>query len=120
MRRILGLFSACAVVLALSGHAFGKDPDGRYANSLLKRWFDGLTDKKGQSCCSDADGTALTDADWRGTQDGNYEVFIEGQWMKVPPEAVITKPNLYGKTMVWPLRGAVGLTIRCFMPGPMT
>jgi hypothetical protein len=29
-------------------------------------------------------------------------------------------PNRAGRTMVWPLRGYLGLTIRCFMPGSMT
>jgi len=33
---------------------------------------------------------------------------------------VITEPNRAGRTMVWPLRGYLGTTIRCFMPGSMT
>jgi hypothetical protein len=32
-----------------------RDPDGRYANSPLKGWFDSLHSGKGP-CCSDADG----------------------------------------------------------------
>ena len=35
-----------------------RDPDGRYANSPLKQWFDSLKSGKGP-CCSDADGYAL-------------------------------------------------------------
>jgi hypothetical protein len=35
-------------------------------------------------------------------------------------EAVITEPNRAGRAMVCPLRGYLGLTIRCFMPGSMT
>lgn len=38
----------------------------------------------------------------------------------VPDDAVLTQPNLYGKTMVWPIKGWGGLTIRCFIPGSMT
>jgi len=38
--------------------------DGRYANSALKPWFDGLRSGKGP-CCSDADGYALSDVDWQ-------------------------------------------------------
>ena len=38
----------------------------------------------------------------------------------VPDEAVITEPNRIGRTMVWPIRGYLGLSIRCFMPGSMT
>jgi hypothetical protein len=38
----------------------------------------------------------------------------------VPDDAVITEPNRVGRTMVWPIRGYQGLSIRCFMPGSMT
>jgi hypothetical protein len=36
------------------------------------------------------------------------------------PDAVITEPNRYGRTLVWPIKGSIGTTIRCFMPGSMT
>src|SRR6516164_9103312 len=42
------------------------------------------------------------------------------KWVDVPDEAVITEPNRIGRTMVWPIRGYLGLTIRCFMPGQMS
>ena len=44
----------------------------------------------------------------------------EGQWIDVPDDAVITVPNLAGRTMIWPLKGASGISIRCFLPGSMT
>ena len=37
----------------------------------------------------------------------------------VPDEAVITEPNRAGRTMVWPVKTAFGISIRCFMPGSM-
>lgn len=92
--------------------------DGRYAGSPLKSWFDHLSSGKGL-CCSDADGTAVSDVDWE-THDGHYRVRLDGEWIDVPDDAVITEPNRAGRTMVWPLRGSLGLTIRCFMPGSMT
>jgi len=95
-----------------------RDPDGRYANSPLKEWFDSLKSGKGP-CCSDADGTAVSDVDWE-SGNGHYRVRIEGEWVDVPDDAVITEPNRAGRTMVWPIRGYGGLTIRCFMPGSMT
>ena len=55
-----------------------------------------------------------------GVRGGHYRVRIEGEWVDVPEEAVITEPNRVGRTMVWPIRGYLGLTIRCFMPGSMT
>src|SRR6202012_1806058 len=52
------------VTLALlpAGLAIARD-DGRYANSPLKPWFDGLRSSRGL-CCSDADGFAVSDPDW--------------------------------------------------------
>ena len=105
---LLGLFSQFS-------HA--RD-DGRYANSPLKPWFDSLKSGKGP-CCSDADGFAVADPDWE-SKSGHYRVRIEGEWWDVPDDAVITEPNRAGRTMVWPIKGWGGLTIRCFMPGSMT
>ena len=53
------------------------------------------------------------------SSNGHYRVPIEGEWVEVPDDAVITG-NRVGRTMVWPIRGYGGLTIRCFMPGSMT
>ena len=114
MRALLALLA----VLALAPHAPARDLDGRYANSPLKQWFESLASKRGL-CCSDADGSAVSDADWE-SRDGRYRVWLEGAWHDVPEDAVVTVPNRAGKTMVWPVRGSLGLTIICFMPGPMT
>ena len=94
------------------------DQDGRYANSPLKQWFDSLRSGKGP-CCSDADGSAVSDVDWE-SKSGHYRVRIDGEWYDVPDDAVINEPNRVGRTMVWPIRGYQGLSIRCFMPGSMT
>jgi len=53
----LVILVVCAVLPA--GLVLARD-DGRYANSPLKPWFDGLRSNKGL-CCSDADGFALSD-----------------------------------------------------------
>ena len=95
-----------------------RDSDGRYANSPLKQWFDSLRSGKGP-CCSDADGSAVSDVDWE-SKSGHYRVRIDGEWYDVPEDAVITEPNRAGRTMVWPIRGYQGLSIRCFIPGSMT
>lgn len=113
----------CLLVCFLTSAALARD-DGRYVNSPLKPWFDSLKSGKGP-CCSDADGTALSDVDW-DIVDGHYRVRIEGKWWPVPDDAVLTQPNLYGKTMVWPNthRGLDDILervdIRCFIPGSMT
>lgn len=112
------------IAVALGGMALmihpvpARDLDGRFAASPLKQWFDTLKSGKGP-CCSDADGYAVSDPDWE-SKNGGYRVRIDGEWYDVPPDAVITEPNRAGRTMVWPIKGWGGLTIRCFMPGSMT
>jgi hypothetical protein len=107
--------------LLIAAPAFARD-DGRYVGSPLKPWFESLKSGKGP-CCSDADGTALSDTDWE-TKDGHYRVRIEDQWWNVPDDAVITEPNRAGRTMVWPVYHRwpdhMTIDIRCFMPGSMT
>ena len=94
--------------------------DGRYAGSPLKAWFDSLANKEHKACCSDADGTALSDVDWE-SKDGHYRVQLDGKWWDVPDEAVLDQPNLWGRTMVWPVPYWDGakrtFQIRCFIAG---
>jgi len=108
---------AAGPVLLAAGLAFGRD-DGRYANSPLKPWFDNLRSSQGL-CCSDADGVAISDPDW-DSKDGHFRVRLDGEWIDVPDDAVIKEPNRAGRTMVWPLRGSLGTSIRCFLPGSMS
>jgi len=110
------LLTALLAVVQL-GNAFARD-DGRFANSPLKPWFDSLRSGKG-SCCSDADGVAIADPDWE-SKEGHYRVRLDGEWIIVPDDAVITEPNRAGRTMVWPVKGTSGTSIRCFLPGSMT
>lgn len=142
-RTVAGLALAslvCALIIGslvlLIGSASARDTDGRHAASPLKPWFDSLRSGKGP-CCSDADGYALSDVDWEA-RGGRYRVRIprwrfdpsaeqpvppagtEMIWIDVEDEAVITEPNRAGRTMVWPIWGYQGPTIRCFMPGSMT
>ena len=107
-----------ALPLALAAQFSHARDDGRYANSPLKPWFDSLKSGKGP-CCSDADGYAVADPDWE-SKSGHFRVRIEGEWHDVPDDALITEPNRVGRTMVWPIKGWGGMTIRCFMPGSMT
>ena len=116
----LGFKASVAVSLVsalLIGEAIARD-DGRYSASPLKPWFDSLKSGKGP-CCSDADGFAVMDPDWE-SKDGHYRVRIEGEWIVVPDDAVITEPNRAGRTMVWPIKETLGTSIRCFLPGSMT
>jgi len=114
----LAIWLLVAALAALQlENAFARD-DGRFATSPLKPWFDSLRSGKGP-CCSDADGFAIADPDWE-SKEGHYRVRLDGEWIIVPDDAVITEPNRAGRTMVWPVRGTLGTSIRCFLPGSMT
>lgn len=110
MLRILAVL-AIALMPALALAHDHKRPD-------LDGWFNGLKSGKG-ACCSNADGNILTDNDWE-SKDGHYRVLIDGKWYDVPDDAVLKGPNLYGPTVVWPIRTLGAISIRCFMPGSMT
>jgi hypothetical protein len=119
-----------ATLFYLSAPARARDPEGKYANSPLKEWFDGLASQMGP-CCSFADGETVKDVDWdtAGSQDctktagietckPHYRVRLHGQWIDVPDNALITEPNKYGQAVVWPYKDSIGDTkIRCFIPG---
>ncbi len=68
----------------------------------LNEWFNRLASGRGL-CCSFADGSAVSDVDWE-SKDGHYRVRLEGRWIDVPDDAVVTEPNRAGRTMVWPMR----------------
>jgi hypothetical protein len=105
------------LVSVLIGTVQARD-DGRYSQSPLKPWFDNRRSGKGPGC-SDADGFAIADPDWE-SKSGHNRVRIDNEWVDVPDDAVITEPNRAGRTMVWPVKGTLGTSIRCFMPGSMT
>jgi hypothetical protein len=116
--RNLASLAIAAILLLPTGSAGARD-DGRYAGSPLKQWFDSLKSGKGP-CCSDADGVTVSDPDW-DSKEGHYRVRLDGEWIDVPDDAVITQPNRYGRTVVWPIRSPVGKQmIRCFLPGSMS
>jgi hypothetical protein len=113
--------AVAALLLSLPAlHPVSARDRGQFASTSpeLKAWFDSLRSGKGP-CCSDADGSAVSDVDWESSG-GHYRVRLEGNWFDVPDEAVITVPNRVGRTMVWPIQGSGGTLIRCFMPGSMT
>lgn len=117
--------SVSAIVVALMcGSAIAHDSKNPHAYNQLKPWFDGLKSGKGP-CCSDADGTALSDPDWKSDERGHYHVRIEGSWYEVPENAVLRQPNLYGRTMVWPnisrdvANNILRVDIRCFIVGTL-
>jgi hypothetical protein len=90
----------------------------------LEPWFQSLQSKDGRYCCAKADGHPLNDGEWDIKGD-NYRVFIQGEWIVVPDEAVISGPNKFGKAVVWLRKDAHIASgevhdvtrILCFIPG---
>lgn len=143
---IAGVVIAAAIVVAFlvlvlhGAPAHARDLDGKYANSPLKQWFDQLASGRGL-CCSFADGVSIKDVDWdtqcdtagygATTKFGEYaltagrhcyyRVRLDGRWIIVPAEALVTVPNKFGPAVVWPYQDITGETqIRCFLPGAGT
>lgn len=104
--------------IILMAVAFAHDKRYPVANKMHD-WFMQLKSPHGVSCCADADGNIVMDADWE-TKDGHYRVRLGDKWQDVPDDAVIAEPNLYGPTMVWlgySFGGNEPPPVRCFLPG---
>jgi hypothetical protein len=117
-RSLVKLLIYCSAwsLLFFSKSALTRDLDGKYSNSPLKQWFESLASRRGP-CCSAADGQSVEDVDW-DTKDGKYRVRLDGQWVEVPPDALVTVSNKFGLAVVWPYKDYEGRTqIRCFIPG---
>jgi hypothetical protein len=113
----LALLLAAAVILI-------RDPTGKWANDPLRPWFEALKNKDGLYCCAEADGHPLDESEW-DIKDNHYRVFVQGEWIVVPDDALILGPNKFGKAIVW-LQDYADLAsgeiqpitrIRCFIPG---
>lgn len=102
-------------LLCVFGTALAHD----HSRPDLDGWFKSLRSKGGIPCCDGSDALSVEDPDWR-SQDGKYQVRLNGEWRDVPDEAVVTEPNKFGRTKVWPVTYEDGaVVIRCFMPGAM-
>ena len=113
----LALLLAAAVILI-------RDPTGKWANDPLQPWFQSLQNKDGLYCCARADGHPLDDGEW-DIKANKYRLFVQGEWIVVPDDALILGPNKFGKAIVW-LQDNADLAsgeiqtiarIRCFIPG---
>jgi len=53
-------------------------------------------------CCSRGDAHLVEFDDWRHTNDGNYEVYLRGEWHRIEPWKITTNVvNPTGKAIVW-------------------
>ncbi len=95
------------IAIGVADRARGQDRQG------LREWFNSLRNQVNVQCCMDFDGRSLEEADWRIAGD-KYQVSVEGKWIDVPPEALVTVPNRLGRAHLW-LKYDGG--VRCFIPG---
>jgi hypothetical protein len=113
----LALLLAAAVILI-------RDPTGKWAGDPLQPWFEALKNRVGLYCCAGADGNPLDEGEWDMKGD-SYRVFLNGQWIVVPHDALILGPNKFGKAIVWLWPQEIAEWsepgsnnfIRCFIPG---
>jgi hypothetical protein len=53
-------------------------------------------------CCGLGDAQLVEFDDWRRTVDGNYEVYLLGQWRRIEPwKITINQVNPTGRAIVW-------------------
>lgn len=114
---ILIIVSLMLLALALSIHP-AKSHD--HSKPGLDSWYQSLRSGRGPCCDGPGkDATHLSDVDWE-SKDGRYRVRIHGEWIDVPPDAVLNVPNRDGRTLVWTLHVNGRPIVRCFMVGFMT
>jgi hypothetical protein len=90
--------------------------NGQFGNvpPEIRAWFKSVKSHAGVPCCDIADGHR-TDYDMR---ESRYWVPINGDWMMVPPEAVVDDSgNPTGDAVVWYSESNGTVYIRCFVPG---
>jgi hypothetical protein len=75
----------CSLLLASIAAGNARPPPG--ANSELAPWFNSLQSYTGESCCGVADCRGPQDYPIR-IIDGDYEVFVDQQWLKIPKAAI--------------------------------
>lgn len=114
---LIAAFGVLALVTLLFLLPIGRLSAHDHNRPELNSWFESLKSGKGP-CCDGSDAMSVDDPDWENNS-GHYRVKLEGEWVDVPDEAVITEPNLDGRALVWPFKGVSGWYIRCFMPGSM-
>jgi hypothetical protein len=124
LRRIRNPIGVAFGVLATvaAAHAGESGPSLR-APADIEGWIDGLANRNGANCCSDADGVRPQEVDWDMGKD-RYRVRVDGRWLDVPDVAVVHGPNYLGHAVVWLYEDLIlddaGVElpyVRCFLPG---
>lgn len=111
---VLIIVSLFLLVMALSIHPIRAHDHGR---SSLIDWLKTLQNRNNALCCNGDDTDAIED--WEAKND-RFRVKFRGEWYDVPDSAIVDGPNKGGDALLWMNKGFLGMSVRCFMPGPMT
>lgn len=114
MSRVIALL---IILLALGASAPARDLDGRWAQSdpRIRDWIRDLKNQRGAPRCDTADGHEVEG--WTMAGDG-YRIKVDGQWIDVPPHALVDGANKLGYARAWIRQGADGRpVVICFLPG---
>jgi len=109
--RMIAVMSVCALSLPAAA-----TDNGQYSNvpDNIRSWFKSVMSPKGVPCCDISDGHR-TDYNIRADE---YWVPIDGEWLPVPPEAIVYNAgNPVGEAVVWYTKYNGKAYIRCFVPG---
>lgn len=108
LRYALAALVLCTPALAHDNGQFKDVPPA------IREWFKSVKSQMGIPCCDIADGHR-TEYDMR---ENKYWVPINGQWVEVPPDAVLKDVgNPVGDAVVWYSIFNDSVIIRCFVPG---
>ena len=97
---------AAALVCAAFSSANARDPEGKYANSPYHDWVEAQQTEpepnlQPRSCCGEADAHVVAPEDIRTIGPNQYEVRINGTWMKFDKPVNPYHENPTGKIWVW-------------------
>jgi hypothetical protein len=109
------MLRAVLLTLLIGTPAIAHD-DGQFGDvpPQVREWFHSVRSAKGIPCCDIADGHR-TEFDMRQNL---YWVPINGNWMPVPPDAVLKNAgNPTDGAIVWYSDYGGQVIIRCFVPG---
>jgi hypothetical protein len=87
----------------------------------LNGWYQSLKNQNKMPCCDGSDAKHVNDLDWetQAKERSHFRVRIDGKWIDVPDEAVITEHNKAGFALEWHGYHDGEPFVRCFMPGQM-
>jgi hypothetical protein len=99
----------------LASSAYARDPDGRYANSPHKEWFENQRNSAGMHCCAESDGHPYF-GDYKLNEDGSVTIGNE----TIEAYKVLKGHNPTGHAVWWYNENDHGKTTYCFIPGTLS